>query len=110
MLPESVFATLMALSEGEKDRYEIAASTGFHRGYLSQISQGMVSRGWIGTHYARGSRSKYAGVSGSGPRWWITERGKIVLAIECGRRTKARAKGILVGYEGSERVRTYRYA
>lgn len=103
MLPEAVFATLMALSEGEMDRYEIAAVTGYEPAYLGTFSQGMVSRGWIGTHYSKGVRyGKYN-------QWWITERGKIVLAIECGRRTKARAKGIRPGYKGATPVRDYRY-
>lgn len=106
MLPEAVFSTLMALSEGEMDRFEIAAATGFHVTYLGQISQGMVARGWIGRHGRGGARVEY----GPPHRWWITERGKIVLAIECGRRTKLRAKGIQPGYgPDRQRVKEFRY-
>lgn len=88
------------------DRYQIAAATGFNDGYLGMISPGMRARGWIGMHGRGGGRTQFGGQN----RWWITERGRIVLAVECGRRTKARAKGIKVGYEGSEGVRRYRYA
>lgn len=107
MLPEAVFATLMALSEGDMDTFEIEAASGFSRNYLGVFSQGMKSRGWIGYHYSRGPNNKYGDRKAG--KWWITERGKIVLAIECGRRTKSRAKGIRPGYKGATPVRDYRY-
>jgi DNA-binding IclR family transcriptional regulator len=76
-LPEAIFATLTALVElmdRPASRHDIAALTGLCKSYLHRMRYRLESLGWI------------AVLTG---RWWITERGKIVLAIERGRRSKA---------------------
>lgn len=95
-MPEVVFAILLALCEGEMDRYEISAATGYADGYMGLVSQGMVERGWVGSHYCSSSDRvrKSGGGRKAGSKWWITERGKIAVAIEVGRRAKERACGV----------------
>jgi DNA-binding IclR family transcriptional regulator len=76
-LPEAIFATLTALVElmdRPASSHDIAAASGFSGNYLYRMSCRLESLGWV------------AALPG---RWWITERGKIVLAIERGRRSKA---------------------
>lgn len=78
-MPEVVFCILMALLENsESSSAQISAASGYQFDKYQRVAAHMVSLGWM--------RKPWNG------KWQITERGKIVLAIEVGRRTKLRAK------------------
>lgn len=79
-LPDVVIAILgavVALENG--DAIEISDVSGYEISYFYRAAPPLLQRGWI----FRPFHGKYQ----------MTERGKIVLAIEIGRRTKARNAG-----------------
>lgn len=77
-MPDAVFAILGALVrlERESRAWEIADVAGYSINYFARIKFVLFDRGWIERPFAMSYR--------------ITERGKIALAIETGRRTKRR--------------------
>jgi len=80
-MPDVVFAilqTMIALGHGARP-YELEDSSGYSLRTLRRFLPPIERRGWC-------QRSP----------WRITERGKLVFAIETGRRTKARALGVPV--------------
>ncbi len=76
-MPEPVFSILGALIllNGMGRRFEIIAYSGYENGSVMRYLGTMKKLGWI---------EKRA------ETWFITERGKIVFAIESGRRVKVR--------------------
>ncbi len=79
-MPDAVLAILMALVNmgGTGSRHEVGVVSGYE-GSLDYIPARLFERGWIVGRYMR--------------KWQITERGKIAVAIEMGRRSRARALG-----------------
>jgi hypothetical protein len=78
-MPEVIFCVMMALTEFQQaSREQIIAASGYAWGSFDAVFPKMMEIGYI--------RKPWNG------RWQITERGKIALAIEVGRRTKQRAR------------------
>lgn len=79
-MPDAVLAILMALINlGDAGtRYQIIAESGYDS--HNYIMPRLLERNWI--------LQPFVGL------WIITERGKIAVAIEVGRRTKARFNGV----------------
>lgn len=85
-MPEFVFCMLMALTEmDEMSVHELAAATGYSLG----------AEGLGGGHWKAMQRMMEVGLVRKPwkGRWMITERGKIALAIEVGRRTRRLSQG-----------------
>lgn len=77
-MPEVIFVIMQAMANiGIADRFGIEAETGYHWRYFYRNMPSIFRRAWV----YRPCWGYYA----------LTERGKIALAIEMGRRTKARA-------------------
>jgi hypothetical protein len=80
-MPEPVFAILGAilLVGGYATGAQVVAYSGYENGSMQRYLGTMKRLGWL---------EKNSGV------WFITERGKIVHAVETGRRTKARGGSV----------------
>jgi hypothetical protein len=79
-LPDVVFAIMQAIVYygGYANKYQVAADSGYSLGSVNRMIFSILDREW--------AYSPYNGLFG------LTERGKLVLAIETGRRTKARSR------------------
>ena len=88
-MPDYILAILLAVVEygdGGATLTEIIVASGYLSGTVYRAAPGLLDRGWI-------ARPSY------GRRWFATERGKIAVAIEVGRRAKAVAGHRMKGYK-----------
>jgi len=98
-MPDCILAIMLGILEFETTGaklHQIAAASGYEPGTAHRLQLPLIRRGWA-------VRLDFAN------RWWVTERGKIAVAIEIGRRSRARAENRMGNYRRS-RIRDFERA